>query len=122
MPEIECCNNCARFHYYDRDGTRNENRCGVDDEYIPAERQYTHCCGMFDKLRQDSFLEEQWAELSDVPFDESRSLSGLVLAEKWWLFEKGADRLEIWRYFDALYSKGVYALLYGDRRGEQSRE
>lgn len=60
----------------------------------------------------DEFLEKKWNELADIPFDEAGTQSGLVLAEDWWLFQKGTDREDIWRLFD-LHSKGVVFLLYG---------
>lgn len=62
----------------------------------------------------DEELEEKWRELSDVPFDEadSPSPSGLILAKAWWVFPKGTDREDIWRYFDERHSRGVDYLLY----------
>jgi hypothetical protein len=61
---------------------------------------------------KDAELEARWRELDDIPFDESdEAPSGLVLAEKWWLFPKGADRNDIWGWFNKRHSKGVAYLL-----------
>jgi hypothetical protein len=60
----------------------------------------------------DAELEKRWDELSDVPFDDADSPSGLILADEWWIFPKGADREDIWKYFDAYHSKGVHYLLH----------
>lgn len=59
----------------------------------------------------DICLETKWYELADVPFDESDTASGLVLAQDWWGFPKGTDREDIWHVFDKFYSKGVASLL-----------
>ena len=56
-------------------------------------------------------LEDKWRELADVPFDHAEN-GDLVLAFKWWLFDKGTEREEIWKYFDEHHSKGVHYLLY----------
>jgi hypothetical protein len=55
---------------------------------------------------KDAELEARWRELDYVPFDESdEAPSGFVLADKWWLFPKGADRGEIWRWFYEKHNK-----------------
>ena len=59
----------------------------------------------------DKYLESKWAELEDVPFDETPD-GYLVLAEDFWKFKKGTEREEIWHFFDEYHSKGVYFLLY----------
>ena len=59
----------------------------------------------------DAELEARWRELSTQRFEESdMSPSGLVLAGKWWLFDAGVDRLDIWNYFKEHHSKGVVYL------------
>lgn len=58
----------------------------------------------------DELLEEKWRELADIPFDETGG--DLVLSRRWWLFETGTEREEIWKYFDEHHSKGVHYLLY----------
>ena len=65
------------------------------------------------EMLSDARLEELWAELGDIPFDEADVLGDMVLAEDWRGFLKGTDRHEIWRFFDANHSKGVAFLLYG---------
>ena len=58
----------------------------------------------------DEILVKKWEEMEDVPFDE---VDGeLILAEDYWIFNKGTTREDIWEYFDVHYSKGVHWLLY----------
>ena len=64
------------------------------------------------KKLSDADLEKKWEELSDIPFDEADTPSGLILAQDWWIFPKGTDREDIWRHFDNAHSKGVHHLLY----------
>lgn len=54
----------------------------------------------------DEYLEQKWAELEDVAVDENER-GELLLANDWWLFEKGTDREDIWKFFDEHHSKGV---------------
>lgn len=59
----------------------------------------------------DRALEEMWKELGDVPFQEGPD-GGLYLEDNWRVFSAGTEREDIWRWFDARYSGGVYALLH----------
>jgi hypothetical protein len=59
----------------------------------------------------DSQLEEIWADLEDIPFDES---DDMVLSVDWRGFPKGTTRETIWRFLDKNHSKGVACLLYGE--------
>lgn len=61
----------------------------------------------------DDQLEELWRELSDIPFDEADSPSGLILSHSWRHFPKGVDREDIWHWFDEHHSKGITYLLHG---------
>jgi len=61
----------------------------------------------------DVQLEEMWADLGNIHFDEADVPGDMVLAEDWHSFQKGTDRLEIWQFFDKRHSKGVAFLLYG---------
>jgi hypothetical protein len=63
-------------------------------------------------IQSDLLLEDKWNELTDINFDESDTISGLILAKNWWIFPAGTDREEIWHYFDEKHSKGVAYLLY----------
>lgn len=67
------------------------------------------------KSYNDSIIEEMWQALDDVPFDEQAN-GELILSEKWLSFDEGTTRDDIWRWFDKHYSKGVYELLYGDKK------
>lgn len=60
----------------------------------------------------DRYCESLWHEFADAPFDDHDD-SDMTLAEPWHGFEAGTEREDIWHWFDELYSKGVYALLYG---------
>jgi hypothetical protein len=64
----------------------------------------------------DERLEEMWADLGNIPFDEADVPGYMVLAEDWHGFSKGMDRLEIWNFFNAHHSKGVAFLLYGESK------
>ncbi len=71
--------------------------------------------GAFAKERPkltDKDLEEKWAELSDIPFNETESGGDIILAVDWEQFPKGTEREEIWKWFDKHHSKGVHCLLY----------
>ena len=60
----------------------------------------------------DKYMESLWHELADVPFDDQPE-SDMTLAEPWHGFPVGTEREDIWHWFDARYSGGVAALLYG---------
>ena len=64
------------------------------------------------RVLTDTEVEGLWNELVDIPFDEADSPSGMVISRDWWIFKKGTDREDIWRYFDSVYSKGVSNLIY----------
>ena len=70
--------------------------------------------GIAIKLK-DTYFEEKWDELADVPFEES-SEGKMYLACDWLEFKAGEDKEEIWRWFDRNHSKGIHWLLY-EREG-----
>lgn len=59
----------------------------------------------------DTYLEEKWDELTDVPFNENEK-GELLLERNWFMFDEGTSREEIWHWFDKRHSKGVAWLLY----------
>lgn len=59
----------------------------------------------------DAELETRWKELESIPFDEADSPSGLILAEKWYVFQMGTDRDDIWNWFANRHSKGLAYLM-----------
>lgn len=59
---------------------------------------------------KDILVENIWQLLEDVTFDEDENKE-LVLADKFFGFEKGTTRTEIWSWIDSLYSKGVSHLI-----------
>lgn len=59
---------------------------------------------------RDKALEVLWDEFGDIPMDpETEEMEDIFLS-----FPAGTPRMDIWRWFDERYSKGVGALLYGD--------
>lgn len=66
---------------------------------------------------KDKHLEKLWDELTDVPFDENKD-GEMVLSHKWYIFEKGTTRNEIWIWFSQ-HSKGIQYLLY-ERNSEKN--
>ena len=66
---------------------------------------------------KDKHLEKLWDELTDIPFDENKD-GEMVLSHKWYIFEKGTTRNEIWIWFSQ-HSKGIQYLLY-ERNGEKN--
>jgi len=66
----------------------------------------------------DTEIEKLWTEFEDVLFDED-SNGELILAGDWFQFEKGTSREEIWQWFDASHSKGIWWLLYEFEKEEK---
>lgn len=115
LPLVSCCNNCAHCSEIHTTSPSN-NICGgivCDLNELPIADMYSHRCNEFALIEQDSFLEEQWDELEDVAFDDLGD-GKLVTAENWWLFPARTERDDIWAYFNALHTKGVAYLLYGE--------
>lgn len=64
-----------------------------------------------DTLRdRDNNLKELWEMFGDVPMNPETE----CMEEAFLGFPVGTHREEIWHWFGERYSKGVYALLYGD--------
>ena len=73
---------------------------------------------------RDVELEELWADLQDVVFDDSDPNEDMKLLDPWGGFPARTSRDDIWHWFDERHSKGVAYLLYGngvDRTEELSR-
>lgn len=69
--------------------------------------------GEYVMLYDDDTLEQLWEELGDVTFLEDEDYyNELMLASDWLVFEAGTFRIDIWRWFDEHYSKGVHALMF----------
>lgn len=60
--------------------------------------------------KRDTYYLNLWHELADVPFEEDEN-GALILVKPWRNFERGTPRINIWRWFDTGYSKGVASLL-----------
>ena len=58
----------------------------------------------------DGLIQDLWKSFSNVPFDDGEK--DLVLGQDWFIFEKGTERKDIWKWFDSHYSKGAVSLLY----------
>lgn len=56
-------------------------------------------------------IESLWKDLGNQPFIEGED-KDLLLDIDWFIFKKGTDRQEIWKWFDRNHEKGVYYLLY----------
>lgn len=59
---------------------------------------------------QDKILEELWADFGDIPMDPDTE----CMEEEFLGFPAGTHREDVWRWFDARYSKGVANLLMQD--------
>lgn len=59
----------------------------------------------------DREVELLWEEFSNFPFDEGND-GGVYLSTDWRGFPAGTSRDDIWHWFDAHHSKGVFFLLY----------
>ena len=66
---------------------------------------------------RDNDMKELWEMFGDVPMNPETE----CMEEAFAGFPAGTHREEIWRWFDERYSKGVYALLYGDAEGGDGR-
>ena len=67
----------------------------------------------------DGWLELAWEALGDVPTSDDET-GDWVLDERfetpWVTFEKGSNVIsDVWRWFDAMHSKGLHWLIYVDR-------
>lgn len=58
----------------------------------------------------DRFCRELWSGMEDVPFDDNGG--ELLLGQSFYIWKRGTPRREIWKWFDAHYSRGVASLLY----------
>ncbi|MDU5955579.1 MAG: hypothetical protein E6Z10_13665, partial [Ruminococcus sp.] len=58
----------------------------------------------------DDLIKDLWKSFSNIPFDDGEK--DLVLGQDWFIFEKGTERKDIWKWFDSHYSKGAVSLLY----------
>lgn len=63
-----------------------------------------------DSAEKDAAILEVWRAFADVPMDPETE----EMEEPFLHFPARTDRETIWQWFDDNYSKGVYALLYGD--------
>ena len=109
LPRLNSCNNCEFCSEWFAVQTLHKEGLWCDKTNHKIIDMYSEGCSKFKRIEQDSFLEEQWTELTDVPFDEENYQ--LILSHDWWLFYAGTIREDIWRYFDKLHSKGVKYLL-----------
>lgn len=58
----------------------------------------------------DDLIKDLWKSFSNIPFDDGEK--DLVLGQDWFIFEKGTERKDIWKWFDSHYYKGAVSLLY----------
>lgn len=50
----------------------------------------------------DDLIKDLWKSFSNIPFDDGEK--DLVLGQDWFIFEKGTERKDIWKWFDSHYS------------------
>lgn len=82
------------------------NRINVNDHYTILE-----ALEEIELLRdRDDQIEDLWCMFEDVPMNPETER----IEENFYRWNSGTHREEIWTWFDQRYSKGVYALLYGD--------
>lgn len=60
----------------------------------------------------DEQLRQLWEEFGDVLIDYSDDAPDGELADDWFIFEAGTDKMEVWHWFDEHYSDGVYRLMF----------
>ena len=55
----------------------------------------------------DEQLEDKWRDLQGVNWAEAESPSGIITAQKWWIFPQGVDRDDLWQWFGKRHSKCI---------------
>lgn len=104
--QIVRCNACGKWIGTEEDvGFESENEPGID--YCPL----CHCSEALMDVDNncnfdDTELEKLWTIFGCVPVDNDEIL------EEFLGFPKGTDFIEIWRWFDETYSKGIKSLVY----------
>ena len=75
-----------------------------------ADRIHTSNADICTLEERDRLLEDLWSQFRDIPMDPETE----CIEEPFLGFPAGTHREDLWRWFDARYSRGVAALLYGD--------
>lgn len=89
---------------------REDDTFDVEYAYCEAYLTERRMALSMDTLQErDTVLERLWDEFADVPMDPETE----KMEESFLHFPAGADREEIWHWFDERHSKGVAYLLYG---------
>lgn len=89
---------------------REDDTFDVEYAYCEAYLTERRMALSMDTLQErDAVLERLWDEFTDVPMDPETE----KMEESFLHFPAGADREEIWHWFDERHSKGVVYLLYG---------
>lgn len=88
---------------------RMEHGEGHLEIYVPDSGIYFEWKVIALDALNDEQIELLWQEFADVPMDPETERMEVSFLH----FPAGTHREEIWHWFDKLYSKGVYALLYG---------
>lgn len=83
------------------------NLIGIDWD----KEDFPTLCPTKQKEISDAELEALWKDLSNEAFDEDED-GRLFLANDFACWEKGTWNEDIWKWFDAMHSKGVIYLLY----------
>lgn len=64
------------------------------------------------KQYSDAELKKLWREFGNVLIDYTEDYPDGVIANNWFIFDVGTERMDIWHWFDDNYSKGVYKLMF----------
>lgn len=64
------------------------------------------------KQYSDAELKKLWREFGDVIIDYTEDYPDGVIANSWFIFDAGTERMDIWHWFDDNYSDGVYKLMF----------
>lgn len=99
---IFVCENCAKCST-----SLSGEYCDFDEHKIINVMTEGTNCNNFSMLEQDSFLEEIWKELGDVPMNPETE----CIETDFKGFKSGTNREIIWHWFDKLHSKGIGYLM-----------
>ena len=76
-------------------------------------KHYLNCEYITENSIDDDVCKQLWEEFADVLIDyDNPDYPDGIIENDWFIFEAGMERIEIWRWFDEHYSKGVHALMF----------
>lgn len=63
-------------------------------------------------MMTDPEIKALWYKLGDIPVNEADEIEADFVVSDTLTFEVGTNKLEIWEWFDDVYSKSVFNLMY----------